>query len=117
MGGSVPFLAPIHQEFPVLVELRDARAVVAVGDEHRAVGKPGKIGGTVEMRAVGALHRRRADGLHQLLAVMSEFVDRVHMVVDDPDMFFRIVGIDGDEVRLFRGILSHWVQRSMMLPL
>ena len=34
------FLAPVKKELAVLVELRDARSVVAVGNKHGAVRKP-----------------------------------------------------------------------------
>ena len=37
--------------------------------------------------------------LHQFLHVMREYVDGVHVIVHDPDVLFRIVGIDGDVVR------------------
>src|SRR5262249_17547177 len=39
-----------------------------------------------------------ADGLHELFTVVSELVDRMHVIVQDPYMFFRIVGIDRDEM-------------------
>ena len=39
-AAGPPLLAPLHQELAVLVELRDARAGVAVGDEEGAVGQP-----------------------------------------------------------------------------
>ena len=57
------------------------------------------------MRAVGALHRGRADGLHKLLAVMRELVDRVHVIVDHPDVLLGIVRIDGDEVRALENLV------------
>ena len=62
-------------------------------------GSHDQISGPVEVRAVGAFHGGRADGLHQLLAVVRELVDGVHVIVDDPHVLFGIVGIDGDEVR------------------
>src|SRR5215510_14118925 len=37
--GRISFLAPIEKELAVLVELGDPRSVVAVRDEHGAVGK------------------------------------------------------------------------------
>ena len=91
--------APLHQELPVLVELRDARAGVAVGDEERAVGQPVDERRPVEVRRVRALHLRRADRLHELLAVVREPVDHLHVVVDDPDVLLRIVRADVDRVR------------------
>src|SRR5215467_8802097 len=97
--GRRSLLSPIHEEFAVFVEFRDASAVIAVGDEHCAIGEPGYIGGTVEMRAVGAFRLRRADGLHELFAIVGELVDGVHVVIYDPDVLLGIVGIDGDEMR------------------
>src|SRR5579871_1786759 len=97
--GRRPFLPPGEQKFPILVEFRDTRAVVAVGDEHGAVRQPGDIGWTVEMRSVGAFYCLRSDGLYQLLPVMREFVDRMHVVIHHPNMLFGIVWIDGHEMR------------------
>ena len=37
--------------------------------------------------------------LHELLAVVGELVDGVHVVVDDPHVLLRIVGADVDRVR------------------
>src|SRR5688572_28268663 len=34
------FLAPSHEVFPARLQLHDARVLVAVGDEERAVGQP-----------------------------------------------------------------------------
>ena len=51
------------------------------------------------MRRVGAFHLRRADRLHELLAVVREPVDHLHVVVDDPHVFLRIVRADVDRVR------------------
>src|SRR5262245_60779219 len=47
--GRISFLAPIQKELAVLVELGDARSVVTVRHEHRAVGKPCQESGPVEM--------------------------------------------------------------------
>src|SRR5262249_18435559 len=49
--------------------------------------------------AVGAFRLRRADGLHELFAIVGELVDGVHVVIYDPDVLLGIVGIDGDEMR------------------
>ena len=97
-GGSA-LHAPVHQELSVLVEFRDARAVVTVRDEQGAVRQPGKKRRPVEMRAVRAFYGGRADGLHELLHVMREDVNGVHVIVHDPDVFFGIVGIDRHVVR------------------
>ena len=48
IGGIFRTAAPVHQEFPVLVELGHARAAVSVADEERTVGQPGNIGWPVE---------------------------------------------------------------------
>ena len=91
--------AEIQQELPLRVELRDAGAVVAVGHVEAAVGQPRHEGRSIEMRAVGARHVRRADRLHQLLAVVRELVDRVRVVVDDPHVLLCVVRADVDGVR------------------
>src|SRR4029077_12252605 len=49
-------------------------------------------------RAVGALDGGRADGLQELLAVVAELIDGVHVVVDHPDVFIGVVGVDVDGV-------------------
>ena len=54
--GGVSLLSPIEKELAVLVELRDARSVVSVSDEHGAVGKPRQKRRPIEMRSVGAGH-------------------------------------------------------------
>ena len=41
----------------------------------------------------------RAQGLYQLLAVVREFIDGVSLIVHHPNVFLRIVRIDGDVVR------------------
>src|SRR6267154_3344271 len=92
-------LAPVHQEFAVLIELRDARAVVSIGHEQGAVRQPRKESWPVEMRAIGAMYRGRANRLHEFLHVMREYVDGVHMIIHDPDMLLRIIRIDRDVVR------------------
>ncbi len=102
-GRSFP--APIEEKFAVLVEFRDARSVVAVGDKESAVRKPGQKGRTVEMRAVRAGHSGRADRLNQLLAIVRELVNGLHMIVYDPDMFLRVIRIDGDEVRALQNLV------------
>src|SRR5579883_1081507 len=86
--------APVQEEFAVLIELGHARAVVSVGNEECAVGQPDNVSWTVEVRAVGALYRGRADGLQELLAIMAELVNSVHVIVYDPDVLVGIVGVD-----------------------
>ena len=91
--------SPLHEELPVLIELRHACAGVAVRDEEGAVGQPIDIGRPVEVRCVRAGYLRSADGLQQLAAIVREAVDYLHVVVDDPDVLFRIVRADVDGVR------------------
>ena len=90
--------APVHQELAVAIELRDARAGVAVGDEERAVGQPRDVGRPVEVVRAAPRHAAFAHRLHQL-AVVGEDVDLVHVVVDDPDVLLRIVRVHQDLVR------------------
>src|SRR5581483_10317398 len=95
----VALLAPIHYEFAVLVELCDARAVVAVRHEHGAVRQPRQERGPVEVRAVRPLHGWRAYRLHELLSVVRELVDRVHVIVNQPYVLLRIIRINRNIVR------------------
>ncbi len=92
-------LAPRRDVVVVLVELHHARVGVAV----RVVPAPVRVkrheGGTVEVRRVVPVHVRRADRLHQLLAVVGELEDRVAVVVDDVDVLLRIVRADVHRVR------------------
>jgi len=57
------------------------------------------------MCAVGARHVGRADRLHELLAVVREFVDRVGVIVDDPDVLLGIIGTDVGGVRALEHIV------------
>ena len=43
--------------------------------------------------------------LTSCLAVVAEFVDGVHVIVHYPDVLFRIVRIDGDEVRALEDLV------------
>ena len=88
-----------NRNLPSRVELRDARAVVPVGHVEAPVGQPRHERRTVEVGAVGAWNVRRADRLHELLAVVGELVDRVRVVVDHPHVLLRVVGADVDRVR------------------
>ena len=103
--GRIALLSPVHQELSILIELGHARSVIAIGDEHGAIGKPSEKRWAVEMCAIGAGYLRSADGLQQLLPVMGELVDNAHMIVDDPNVLFRIVRIDGDEVRSLQNLI------------
>jgi hypothetical protein len=51
------------------------------------------------VRGVGAGDVRRTDRLDELLAVVGELVDRVRVVVDDPDVLLRVIRTDVDGVR------------------
>ena len=51
------------------------------------------------MGGVGAVLTGRADGLDQFLAVVGELENGVPVVVDEPDVLFRVVGADEDGVR------------------
>src|SRR6202790_2193917 len=42
---------------------------------------------------------RRSERFHQLLSIMGEFINGVSLIVYDPNVFFRIVRIDGNRVR------------------
>ena len=57
------------------------------------------------MRGIGARHVGRADRLHQLLAIVRELVDRVHVVVYEPDVFLRIVGTHVHRVRALHDLV------------
>ena len=98
LPGVAP-LAEIEQELALRVELRDARAVVAVGDVEAPVGQPRHEGRPVEVRRVRAGNVRRADRLDELLAVVRELVDRVRVVIHHPHVLLRIVRADVDGVR------------------
>ena len=92
------FHSPIEQELAVLIELGHARSVIAIGDEEGAVGQPDDIGGAIEVRAVGAFNGGRADGLNELLAIVAELVNGVHVVVHDPNILIGVVGIHVNRV-------------------
>src|SRR5262245_63137610 len=80
----IPFLAPVEKELAVLIKFRDARSVVSIRHEQCAVGKPRQESGTVEVCTVSARHFGSADGLYELLAIVCEFVDGVHVVIKNP---------------------------------
>ena len=101
LSGSAGGRPQSMQELAVLVELGHARAGVAVGDEERPVGQPGDVGGPIEVVRTASRHAALAHRLHQL-AVVGEDVDLVHVVVDDPDVLFRIVRVDQQLVRAAR---------------
>src|SRR5882762_4920170 len=91
--------SPLGQKLPVLVELDHPRPVVTVRHDEAAVGEPVDERGAVEMLVVRAGLAVCADRLYLRFAVMRELVNHVLVIVDDPDVLFRIVGADGDEVR------------------
>src|SRR6266850_2666799 len=95
----IAFLAPGHHILAVLVELDHPRPVVTVRHDEAAVGEPVDERGAVEMLVVRAGLAVCADRLYFRFAVMRELVNHVLVIVDDPDVLFRIVGADGDEVR------------------
>ena len=92
-------LAEGHQKFAVFIEFHDARIAVAVCDEHRPVGKPVDEGRPVEVLFVVARLIGRAEGLYQLLAIVREFVNRMALVVNHPNVFIRVIRVNGDVVR------------------
>ena len=95
VGGC---LAPVHEEVVVRVELGHTLPAVAVADEVRALRQPGDVGGPVEEppRVPPSL-AECAVGENEL-TVISELVDDVELVVDDPDVLFWIVGAHLDLV-------------------
>ena len=98
VGGIHRRLSPVLDELAVRVELRHARAGIAVGHEERAVGQPGDVGRAVEVVRPPARHAALAHRLQEL-AVVAEDHDLVHVVVDDPDALFRVVRVHQDLVR------------------
>ena len=98
VGGIHRRLSPVLDEFAVRVELRHARAGIAVGHEERAVGQPGDVRRAVEVVRAPPRHAALAHRLQQL-AVVAEDHDLVHVVVDDPDALFRVVRVHQDLVR------------------
>src|SRR4030095_4183145 len=97
LGGRAA-LAPRHQVLAVLVELHDARILIPVGYEERAVRQPRHERRAKEVLVVGARHVRLTKRLQDLLPVMGELEDRMTVVVDDPDVLLRVVRADVDRV-------------------
>ena len=95
IGGR---LSPVHDEFVVGAELRDARAAVAIADEVRPVGQPRNVGRPIERIRTAPSLSELAERVHQL-PVVGEAVDHVQLVVDDPDVLLLVVGTDLDLVR------------------
>ena len=91
-------LAKGHHKFAVFIEFHDARIAIAVCDEHLAVGKPIDEGRPVKVLLVAARLIGRAKRLHQLLAIVREFVNRMALIVNYPNVFVRIVRVNGDVV-------------------
>src|SRR5262245_38056552 len=91
--------APVLDELSVLVELRDPHSTVAVADEERAVGEPRDVGRAIEELALVASSLPLRPERESDLAVVSELVNHVQLVVDHPDVLFRIVGAHLDLVR------------------
>ena len=99
LGGQDAFLTPFGQVVSLVVELDDPRIHVAIRNEY-GIGQKGHEGWPPEMMLVVPGFAVGAQGLHQFLAVVAEFEDRVGEVVDDPDVLFRIVGIHMHGMRL-----------------
>src|SRR5215831_5007499 len=57
------------------------------------------------MRCVGTGHVRCPDRLYQLLAVISELVDRMRVIVDNPNVLLRVVGADINRVWTFEHLV------------
>ena len=98
-AASFASLAPRGNEFPVLVELHDAVAIVPVGDEHRAIRQERQESRPVEVRRVGALPADGTDRLDELFAVVRELEQRLIVVIDDPDVLLAVPRVDVDRVR------------------
>ena len=92
-GRSAEF-APGFDEASPFVEAGDAVVAIAVSNEKRAVGQERNVGRHVEVTVVSArVPKEPAQRHDELLAVSCEFVDLMHVPVDDPDVR-RIVRID-----------------------
>ena len=91
---------PFHQRLACLVELDDARVLIAIAHVKGAIGakidrrRPAEVG---EVVVVGefAGHAKR---LHELLPVVRELEDGVAEVVDDPDVSLGVVRAYVDRV-------------------
>src|SRR5215475_5789308 len=57
------------------------------------------------MRCVGTGHVRCPDRLYQLLTVISELVDRMRVIVDNPNLLLRVVGADINGVWTFEHLV------------
>src|SRR5215813_1010058 len=88
-------LAPVHDEVVVRVVLDDAFAAVAVGDEVSPVGEPSDVCRAVEGVRPTTAHAELPFAVNQL-TVVSEAVNHVELVVDDPDMLLLVVRADLD---------------------
>src|SRR5262245_24979907 len=75
----IALFPPILKEFAGFIEFCHACAVVAVRNKHGAVRKPDKKRRSVEVRAIGAIHPRGPDRLDELLTVVRELVDCMHV--------------------------------------
>ncbi len=92
--GRITLDAPVHQELSILVELRDTSAGVTVGHEERPIRQPVHERRPIEVGRISTFLLRRADRLHQLLAVVGELVDHLHVVVDNPHVLLGMVRAD-----------------------
>ena len=109
--GSVPSRSPGLEEFAVLVEFRDPRVAVAVGDENVPRRIPGHVGRPIEIiarcpapgtprppapAARRRLGRRNIDRLrlpaqrHQDSPLRVELDDHARPFIDHPDVVLRI---------------------------
>ena len=95
--GRVARLAPGHEVVAVAVELHHPRVRVAVGHEKHIV-QEGHERRPEEVLTVVAALVGNAQGLDEFRAVIGELEDRMTKIVHHPDVFLRIVGIDGHVV-------------------
>src|SRR5262245_21661318 len=72
--------APVHQEFAVLVELRDACAAVTA-DEERSVGQPGNVCRPVKQLSSITAALSLCTERHNQLAVIREFVNDMELII------------------------------------
>ena len=91
--------APIHQELPILVELRDTGAAVAIADEERAVRQPIDVGRPIEQLAGVAAALALGAERHHELAVVGELEDDMQLIIDHPHVLLGIVRAHLDLVR------------------
>src|SRR5688572_15826403 len=57
------------------------------------------------MRGIGARHIRRPDRLYQLLAIVGELVDGMHVIVDEPHVLLCVVRAHVDRMRTLHDLV------------